>query len=346
MPECDLDIMVGGTIDNILMVEGEMKEVSEEVMLGAIKFAHEEIKKHCAVQIELAKELGKDVKRTYCHEVNDEELRQTIIRELYDKAYAIATSGTMKHEREDKFNALEAEFAARFSEEELVEKAPLIHKYFHDDVQKKAMRNMILDEGKRLDGRRTDEIRPIWCEVGYLPAAHGSAIFTRGETQSLTTVTLGTKMDEKAKADGDNTVANVVAVCSAYREALHPSKMVDKDILRTHQLAFFRMVRDVLQSPSYYTQGLNVLLNYLREDSDGKGALSVPFMMRGFDDQTLASMPEDNRQLFWGFVTLLTTAAGLNDPKGTYRKVSMKVFQETTKLTPEMKQRLVSFFSS
>ena len=199
MPECDLDIMVGGTIDNILMVEGEMKEVSEEVMLGAIKFAHEEIKKHCAVQIELSKELGKDVKRTYCHEVNDEELRQTIIRELYDKAYAIATSGTMKHEREDAFNALEAEFAARFSEEELVEKAPLIHKYFHDDVQKKAMRNMILDEGKRLDGRRTDEIRPIWCEVGYLPAAHGSAIFTRGETQSLTTVTLGTKMDEKVK---------------------------------------------------------------------------------------------------------------------------------------------------
>ena len=199
MPECDLDIMVGGTIDNILMVEGEMKEVSEEVMLGAIKFAHEEIKKQCAVQIELSKELGKDVKRTYCHEVNDEELRQTIIKELYDKAYAIATSGTMKHEREDLFNALEAEFASRYTEEELVEKAPLIHKYFHDDVLKKAMRNMILDEGKRLDGRRTDEIRPIWCEVGYLPAAHGSAIFTRGETQALATVTLGTKLDEKVK---------------------------------------------------------------------------------------------------------------------------------------------------
>ena len=199
MGKVDLDIMVGGTIDNILMVEGEMKEVSEEVMLGAIKFAHEEIKKHCAVQIELAKELGKDVKRTYCHEVNDEQLRQTIISELYDKAYAIATSGTMKHEREEKFNALEAEFAARYSEEELAEKAPLIHKYFHDDVQKKAMRNMILDEGKRLDGRKTDEIRPIWCEVGYLPAAHGSAIFTRGETQSLTSVTLGTKLDEKVK---------------------------------------------------------------------------------------------------------------------------------------------------
>ncbi len=199
MEQTDLDIMVAGTIDNILMVEGEMKEVSEEVMLGAIKFAHEEIKKHCAVQIELMKELGKDVKRTYCHENNDEELRQQIITELYDKAYAIATSGTMKHEREELFNNLEAEFAARFTEEELEEKASLIHKYFHDDVQKKAMRNMILDEGKRLDGRKTDEIRPIWCETDYLPCAHGSAIFTRGETQSLTTVTLGTKLDEKIK---------------------------------------------------------------------------------------------------------------------------------------------------
>ena len=197
MKDVDLDIMVAGTIDNILMVEGEMKEVSEEVMLGAIKYAHEAIKGHCAAQIELMKELGKDVKREYCHENNDEELRQTIISELYDKAYAIATSGTMKHERSEAFEALEAEFAARYTEEELEEKAPLIHKYFHDDVQKMAMRNMILDEGKRLDGRKTDEIRPIWCEVDYLPCAHGSAIFTRGETQSLSTVTLGTKLDEK-----------------------------------------------------------------------------------------------------------------------------------------------------
>ena len=197
MKDADLDIMVGGTIDNILMVEGEMNEVSEDVMLGAIKYAHEAIKGHCAAQIELMKELGKDVKREYCHENNDEELRQTIITELYDKAYAIATSGTMKHERSEAFEALEAEFASRYTEEELEEKAPLIHKYFHDDVQKKAMRNMILDEGKRLDGRKTDEIRPIWCEVSYLPCAHGSAIFTRGETQSLSTVTLGTKLDEK-----------------------------------------------------------------------------------------------------------------------------------------------------
>lgn len=199
MEQVDLDLMVAATYDNILMVEGEMKEVSEEVMLEAIKFAHEEIKKHCKAQMELSKELGKDIKRTYCHEVNDEELRQQVIRETYDKAYAVATSRTSKHERADKFDEIEAQFAAQFSEEELAEKLPLIKKYFHDDVLKKAMRNMILDEGLRLDGRKTTEIRPIWCEVGYLPAAHGSAIFTRGETQSLTTVTLGTKLDEKQK---------------------------------------------------------------------------------------------------------------------------------------------------
>ena len=193
----DIDIMVGATIDNILMVEGEMNEVSEADMLEAIKFAHEEIKKHCAVQIELMKELGQDVKRTYCHETNDEELRQLVIKETYDKVYAVATSASSKHERSDKFDEIEAEFCTRFTEEELAEKLPLIKRYFHDEVLKKAMRRMILDEGKRLDGRRTDEIRPIWCEVGYLPAAHGSAIFTRGETQSLATVTLGTKLDEK-----------------------------------------------------------------------------------------------------------------------------------------------------
>ena len=193
----DIDIMVGATIDNILMVEGEMNEVSEADMLEAIKFAHEEIKKQCAVQIELMKELGKDVKRTYCHETNDEGLRQLVIKETYDKVYHVATNASSKHERSDKFDEIEAEFCSRFTEEELVEKLPLIKRYFHDDVLKKAMRRMILDEGKRLDGRRTDEIRPIWCEVGCLPAAHGSAIFTRGETQSLSTVTLGTKLDEK-----------------------------------------------------------------------------------------------------------------------------------------------------
>lgn len=193
----DLDIMVGATYDNILMVEGEMKEVSEADMLEAIKFAHAEIKKHCLAQMELSKELGKDVKRTYCHETNDEALREKVIAETYDKAYAIARERSAKHERSEKFEALEEEFCAQFTEEELVEKRPLIKRYFHDDVLKKAMRNMILDEGIRLDGRHTTEIRPIWCEVGYLPCAHGSAIFTRGETQSLSTVTLGMKLDEK-----------------------------------------------------------------------------------------------------------------------------------------------------
>ena len=193
----DLDIMVGATYDNILMVEGEMKEVSEADMLEAIKFAHAEIKKHCLAQMELSKALGKDVKRTYCHETNDEALREKVIAETYDKAYAIARERSAKHERSEKFEALEEELCAQFTEEELVEKRPLIKRYFHDDVLKKAMRNMILDEGIRLDGRHTTEIRPIWCEVGYLPCAHGSAIFTRGETQSLSTVTLGTKLDEK-----------------------------------------------------------------------------------------------------------------------------------------------------
>ena len=197
MADCDLDLIVAGTIDNILMVEGEMKEVSEADMLEAIKFAHEAIKPQCLVQMELAKELGKDVKREYCHEVNDEELKAKVIAETYDKAYAIATGGTAKHERSEAFEALEAEFCEQFTEEELEEKKGMIHRYFHDEVMKKAMRNMILDEGKRLDGRKTDEIRPIWCEVGVLPCAHGSAVFTRGETQSMTTVTLGTKLDEK-----------------------------------------------------------------------------------------------------------------------------------------------------
>lgn len=195
--KADIDIMVGATIDNILMVEGEMKEVSEAEMLEAIKFAHDEIKKQCAVQIELMKELGKDVKRTYCHEDSDEELRQLVIKETFDKVYAVATSASSKQDRTENFEAIEAEFLATFSDEELAAKKSLIKRYFHDDVLKKAMRRMILDEGKRLDGRRTDEIRQIWCEIGCLPAAHGSAVFTRGETQSLTTVTLGTKLDEK-----------------------------------------------------------------------------------------------------------------------------------------------------
>ena len=195
--KADIDLIVAATFDNIMMVEGEMKEVSEADRLEAIKFAHEEIKKQCRAQIELMEAVGKTQKRVYCHETNDEELRQLVIRETYDKVYEIARSMTSKHERSEKFDAVEAEFESRFSEEELLEKGSLIKRYFHDNVLKKAMRNMILDEGIRLDGRKTDQIRPIWCEVDYLPAAHGSAVFTRGETQALATVTLGTKLDEK-----------------------------------------------------------------------------------------------------------------------------------------------------
>ena len=196
MPNADIDIMVAATYDNILMVEGEMLEVSEAEMLEAIKIAHTEIKKHCQVQMELTKEVGKEVKQTYCHENNDEEFRAQVIAATYDKAFAIAMENSAKHERSDNFAALEEEFIATLPQDD-AEKISMAKRYFHDNVLKEAMRNMILDEGKRLDGRKTDEIRPIWSEISYLPGAHGSAIFTRGETQSLTTVTLGTRMDEK-----------------------------------------------------------------------------------------------------------------------------------------------------
>ena len=196
LEKADLDIMVAATVDNIMMVEGEMKEVSEAVMLEAIKFAHEAIKVQCQAQLELMAEVGKTEKRTYCHEKNDEELKEACHNYCYDKCYAIAKGGTAKHERGDAFAALEEEFLATLPEEEREEKAALVARYFHS-VEKEAMRNMILDEGIRLDGRSTTQIRPIWCEVDYLPCAHGSAIFTRGETQSLTTVTLGTKLDMK-----------------------------------------------------------------------------------------------------------------------------------------------------
>ena len=198
MADADIDIMVAATLDNIMMVEGEMKEVSEADMLEAIKFAHEEIKKHCRVQMELMEEKGTVVKRTYCHEENDEDLRAAVKQYAYDKCYAIAKAGTSKQERTEAFENLAEEcFAALVPDEEEREaKKMMLARYYHD-VEKSAMRNMILDEGIRLDGRNTEQIRPIWCEVDYLPCAHGSAIFTRGETQSLSTVTLGTKMDMK-----------------------------------------------------------------------------------------------------------------------------------------------------
>ncbi len=193
----DLDLMVAATEENIMMVEGEMKEVSEHDMLEAIKFAHEEIKKHCRVQKELMHELGTDVnKRDYPHDEEDEDLRKAVRELCYDKCYALAGSAKPKHEREDGFKAIKDEFLATLSEEDQEAKAAMVERYYHD-VEKEAMRNLVLDEGKRLDGRRTDEVRPIWCETDYLPCAHGSAIFTRGETQSLATVTLGTKLDMK-----------------------------------------------------------------------------------------------------------------------------------------------------
>lgn len=196
MEQADLDLMVAATYDNIMMVEGEMKEVSETDMLEAIKFAHEEIKKHCKVQMELTEECGKTVKRTYCHEVNDEELKKAVEAFCYDKCYAVAKSGQDKHARSDAFDAIKEEFMQTIPEEEREEKQMMVDRYYHA-VEKTAMRNLILDEGIRLDGRHSTEVRPIWCEVGYLPCAHGSAIFTRGETQALASVTLGTKMDMK-----------------------------------------------------------------------------------------------------------------------------------------------------
>ena len=208
MKNADMDIMVGASKDNIMMVEGEMNEVSEQDLLQALKVAQDAIRPMCLLQEELAKELGTDVKREYCHEVNDEELREQLRKETYDKCYAIAQAGDHdKKAREEAFDKIKTEFAeayaaahAELSEDELEEKGALIDRYYHD-VERDAMRRCILDEGKRLDGRKTDEIRPIWCEVSPLPMPHGSSIFTRGETQSLTTCTLGTKLDEKLVDD-------------------------------------------------------------------------------------------------------------------------------------------------
>ena len=201
LEKADMDIMVGATIDNIMMVEGEMKEVSEAELLEAIKYAHETIKTMCRVQIEFMEELGTTVKREYSHEANDEVLREDVKAKLYDKVYAVAKSGQGKQERSDAFKAIVDEYKAQFAEEELTEeKIALIGKYYHA-VEKEAMRRCILDEGIRLDGRKTTDIRPIWSEVDYVPGPHGSAVFTRGETQALTTVTLATKLDEKIVDD-------------------------------------------------------------------------------------------------------------------------------------------------
>ena len=208
LKEADMDIMVGATEENIMMVEGEMDEVPESALLEALKVAHEAIKPMCQLQKELSKKLGTDVKREYDDEVNDEELRQQVKDECYKPAYAIAEAGDHdKHQREDAFTEIREGFKERYaaahpelSPEELEEKNAMVDRYYHD-VERDAMRRCILDEGKRLDGRKTTDIRPIWCEVSPLPMPHGSAIFTRGETQALATATLGTKLDEKMVDD-------------------------------------------------------------------------------------------------------------------------------------------------
>jgi len=195
MKEADIDLMVGASADSVAMVEGEMNEVSEAEMIEAIKVGHEAIKVQCAAQLELAAKIEKaNPKREYCHETHDEELREKIRKETYDAVYAVAKEGLSKEERSVKFKAIKEEFITSLSEEEAIEKTGLIGVYYHD-VEKEAVRNLVLNEGIRLDGRKTTDIRPIWCEIDYLPSPHGSAVFTRGETQSLTTVTLGTKMD-------------------------------------------------------------------------------------------------------------------------------------------------------
>ena len=208
MKEADMDIMVGATKDNIMMVEGEMNEVSEQDLIDALKVAADAIKPMCDLQTELSKELGTNVKREYCHEVNDEELREQINKELYQPAYDITKQALDKHARQDAFDELITNFLEKYdaahaeslSADELEEKHAEATRYY-EDVMRDAMRRCVLDEGKRLDGRKTDEIRPIWCEVSALPMPHGSAIFQRGETMSLSTCTLGTKMDEKLVDD-------------------------------------------------------------------------------------------------------------------------------------------------
>ena len=208
MKEADMDIMVGATADNIMMVEGEMKEVSEQDLIGALKAASDAIKPMCELQLELSKELGTDVKREYDHEVNDEELREQVRKETYDKCYAQAQAGDAdKKHREEVYDTIKSEFIEAYdaahtelSEDELDEKHAMIDRYYAD-VQRDSMRRSVLDTGKRMDGRATDEIRPIWSEVSPLPMPHGSAIFQRGETMSLSTCTLGTKLDEKLVDD-------------------------------------------------------------------------------------------------------------------------------------------------
>ncbi|MGB0593357.1 MAG: polyribonucleotide nucleotidyltransferase [Flavobacteriales bacterium] len=200
LEESDIDMVIGASADSVAMVEGEMDEISEAEMVEAIKFAHDEIKNHCAVQLELTKAVGTETKREYSHENHDKELEDNVMAYCYDKFYAVAKKASEKHARSNDFKAIKDAFKETLSEEELAEKSFMLGAYFKK-AEKKAVRDMVLNENVRLDGRSPSDIRPIWCEIDYLPRPHGSALFTRGETQSLTTVTLGTKMDEN-RIDG------------------------------------------------------------------------------------------------------------------------------------------------
>ena len=200
LEESDIDMVIGASADSVAMVEGEMDEISETEMVEAIKFAHDEIKNHCAVQLELTKAVGTETKREYSHENHDKELEDNVMAYCYDKFYAVAKKASEKHARSNDFKAIRDAFKETLCEEELAEKSFMLGAYFKK-AEKKAVRDMVLNENVRLDGRSPSDIRPIWCEIDYLPRPHGSALFTRGETQSLTTVTLGTKMDEN-RIDG------------------------------------------------------------------------------------------------------------------------------------------------
>jgi polyribonucleotide nucleotidyltransferase len=272
--QAELEIMVGASEENILMVEGEMSEVSEELMLGALKAGHDAIRSHCAILKELEKEAGKTEKRTYSHEVNKPELKEKIQNELYDKVYAVARRlNANKKERGAGFKEVLTEWLATYPAELLEEDTALIKKYYHD-VEKDAVRNMVLNERVRLDGRKLDEIRPIWSEVNYLPSAHGSAIFTRGETQSLTTVTLGTKLDEQmidaAMWEGSNKFMLHYNFPSFSTGEVKPNRGPGRREIGHGNLAF-RALKKVLPKENAYT--IRVVSDIL--ESNGSSSMAT-----------------------------------------------------------------------
>jgi polyribonucleotide nucleotidyltransferase len=277
MEKATLDIIVAGSLHDINMVEGEMKEVSEEEMIEAIKIGHEAIKLQCQGQIELASRVEKSkVKRTYNHEENDLELKEQIAKATYDKCYAVAKAGNPnKTQRKEAFDAIKAEFVATLTPEDAAAKKALIGKYFHD-VEKDAVRDSVLNERTRLDGRKLDEIRPIWSEVDYLPSAHGSAIFTRGETQSLTTVTLGSKQDEQiidgAVFEGKNNFLLHYNVPSFSTGEARPNRGVGRREVGHGNLAM-RSLKQVLPSSEESPYTVRVVSDIL--ESNGSSSMAT-----------------------------------------------------------------------